>query len=295
MGMAALRGKLELLTGEKFLNEKLRMGVFTQDLAQELDTKARAVDLATAYAREGKFGDISVSDQDARGVMGMLGLGGDKPLRLVGDLSGGEKARVALSMFALKASNLLLLDEPSNHLDVECIDALGVALSNWGQKEGAVVVISHDREFCEKIGFTHVGTVENGCVVVEERPLRDSDWARYDLQTQSVSSNNDGEESIDDKGVKMDNVSKPQPVEDPQEAKRLRKLAYNAPKRIKKIEDLVEKCEAAVEKIDQDMVENGSNLDRLKELLQEKEVEEEKLNSYMEEWEELETILETYG
>lgn len=107
--MAALRGKLELLTGEKFLNEKLRMGVFTQDLAQELDTKARAVDLATAYAREGKFGDISVSDQDARGVMGMLGLGGDKPLRLVGDLSGGEKARVALSMFALKASNLLLV------------------------------------------------------------------------------------------------------------------------------------------------------------------------------------------
>ena len=49
----------------------------------------------------------------------MLGLGGDKPLRLIGDLSGGEKARVALSMFALKASNVLMLDEPSNHLDGE--------------------------------------------------------------------------------------------------------------------------------------------------------------------------------
>ena len=102
-----------MLGGERRENEKLRLGVFTQDLAQELDTMARAVDLVTAHAREGKFGDITISDQDARNVMGRLGLGGEKPLRLVGSLSGGEKARVALSMFALKASNLLLLDEVS--------------------------------------------------------------------------------------------------------------------------------------------------------------------------------------
>lgn len=51
--------------------------------------------------------------------MGRLGLTGDKPLRKIGQLSGGEKARVALSMFALKASNVLILDEPSNHLDKE--------------------------------------------------------------------------------------------------------------------------------------------------------------------------------
>ena len=99
--------------------EQNSLGVFTQDLAQELDASARAIDLVTAHAREGKHGDITISDQDARGVMGRLGLSGDKPLRKVGELSGGEKARVALSMFALKASNVLMLDEPSNHLDVE--------------------------------------------------------------------------------------------------------------------------------------------------------------------------------
>jgi len=117
--MAALRGKLPLLKGKRIPNESMRLGVFTQDLAQELDTNARAVDLVTAYAREGQFGDISISDETARSIMGRLGLTGDKSLRLVGELSGGEKARVALSMFALKASNLLMLDEPSNHLDVE--------------------------------------------------------------------------------------------------------------------------------------------------------------------------------
>ncbi len=117
--LAALRGKLPLLAGKRLENDQLRLGVFTQDLAQELDVKARAMDLVTDYAREGPHGDITISNQAARGVMGRLGLGDEKPLRKVGELSGGEKARVALSMFALKASNLLLLDEPSNHLDLE--------------------------------------------------------------------------------------------------------------------------------------------------------------------------------
>lgn len=108
-----------MIQGVRVENPALRLGMFTQDLAQELDVNARAVDLVTAYAREGPDGDITVSDQDARNAMGRLGLQGEKPLRKVGDLSGGEKARVALAMFSLKPSNLYLLDEASNHLDVE--------------------------------------------------------------------------------------------------------------------------------------------------------------------------------
>lgn len=181
--LAALRGDLHhmIMEGTRTENDRLRLGVFTQDLAQELDAEARAVDLVTSYAREGSDGDITVKDETARSVMGRLGLGGEKPLRKVKALSGGEKARVALSMFALKASNLYMLDEPSNHLDVGCIDALAQALSNWGGKDGAVVVISHDRDFCEQVGFTHVGTVMNGGLVLEQRSLRDSDWEQYDI------------------------------------------------------------------------------------------------------------------
>lgn len=181
--LKALRGNLPhmLMQGTRTENDRLRLGVFTQDLAQELDTNARAVDLVTAYAREGADGNVAVTDEAARSVMGRLNLGGEKPLRKVGALSGGEKARVALSMFALKASNLLMLDEPSNHLDVGCIDALARALSGWGGKDGAVVVISHDKAFCEKVGFTHVGTVMNGGIVLEQRSLRESDWEQYDI------------------------------------------------------------------------------------------------------------------
>lgn len=181
--LAALRGNKPhmLIEGTRTENDRLRLGVFTQDLAQELDTSARAVDLVTAYARQGEDGDVNISDEEARSVMGRLNLSGEKPLRLIGELSGGEKARVALSMFALKASNLLMLDEPSNHLDVGCIDALASALHGWGGKDGAVVVISHDRSFCDEVGFTHVGTVMNGGLTLEQRPLQDSDWAQYDI------------------------------------------------------------------------------------------------------------------
>jgi ATPase subunit of ABC transporter with duplicated ATPase domains len=114
--LKALRGNVPemIQEGSRVENDNLKLGVFTQDLAQELDKEVRAVDLVTSYAREGVDGDITVTDETARNVMGRLGLGGEKPLRKIKALSGGEKARVALSMFALKASNLLMLDEPSN-------------------------------------------------------------------------------------------------------------------------------------------------------------------------------------
>lgn len=115
----SLRGSLPLLQGQRIENSGLKLGVFTQDLAQELDPKARAVDLVTAYAREGSDGDITMPEKVARSAMGGLGLQGEKALRRICDLSGGEKARVALAMFALKPSNVFLLDEVSNHLDTE--------------------------------------------------------------------------------------------------------------------------------------------------------------------------------
>ena len=98
---------------------------------------------------------------------------GEKATRRIGDLSGGEKARVALATFCLTPHNVLLLDEPTNHLDVEAIGSLLDALARY---EGAVVVVSHDRPFCEAIEATHVAYVANGAIDVEERSLRESDW-----------------------------------------------------------------------------------------------------------------------
>lgn len=288
--MTALRGKLEPINGERIENEKLRLGVFTQDLAQELDTSARAIDLALAHARDGPFGDPSISDQKARSVMGRLGLGGEKPLRLIGSLSGGEKARVALSMFALKASNTLMLDEPSNHLDVECIDALSHALSNWGDKHGAIVVVSHDRPFCDAVEFTHVGTVKDGKLTLEERNLDDRDWEQYDINGSATAVSIEGSDSEAE-------ASAPPAVQltpaEKEEAKRLRKLAFNAPKRIKKLEGMMQASEKKISDFDKEMIEAESNVGKWKELSNKKQEEEAKVLKMTAEWEELEELLAT--
>lgn len=285
--MAALRGKLKLLDGERIENDQLRLGMFTQDLAQELDVNARAVDLVTQYARTGEHGDINVSDNDARNVMGLLGLSQDKPLRKVGDLSGGEKARVALSMFALKASNLLMLDEPSNHLDVECIEALGEALSGWGEDDGGVVVISHDRSFCETVGFDWVGTVKDGTIILEQRGLRESDWARYEMKANEHDSSS---AEVQEKEAIIELTD-----EQKEEQAKRRKMALNAPRRIKKLESVIEELEMKIAQLDDEMMEVGNDVGKLTDISKEKEKLQEKVEKAMAEWEELESALAEFG
>ena len=274
----SLRGTLPLFSGMRKENPSLHLGVFTQDLAQELDPMSRAVDLVTAYAREGKGGRVDLTEQEARSTMGGLGLQGDKALRQVCDLSGGEKARVALSMFALKPANLYLLDEASNHLDVECVDALSEALSQWDIESGALVVISHDRSFCEKIDFTHVLTIADGEARLEQRNTDNKDWSIGDL-------------SMNRSSRDTSNTDKNSPAKDidPQ----IRKKLHNAPKRISKLEKLIEEMEEKIAELDKDMLMNGSDVGRLVDLQKERNGFQEKMDNYMMEWEELEELLAT--
>ena len=168
--LKALSGQLALGDGERFADERLELGVFAQDLAQDLPQEMGAVEYVAQTVRAA---DATITEERCRTVMGTLGLIGEKATRKIGALSGGEKARVALAAFCLTPCNVILLDEPTNHLDVEAIDALLVAISKY---TGAVVVVSHDRAFCEAIEATHVGYVANGQIDVEERTLRESDF-----------------------------------------------------------------------------------------------------------------------
>jgi ATP-binding cassette, subfamily F, member 3 len=279
----SLRGTLPLKAGTRQENELLRLGVFTQDLAQELDVSARAVDLVTAYARQD---DITIRDQDARNVMGRLGLTGEKAVRILGDLSGGEKARVALAMFALKASNVILLDEPSNHLDVECIQALGESLTNWGNDDGAVVVISHDRNFCRLIPFTHVATVAEGKFILEQRGIRPSDWWSHSENSavSSVSTQRDDSHASHDTTNHSNNHNLA-------DNEALRKQAFNAPKRIAKLESWIQQTEAKIALLDDEMFKFGTNVDKLTELSRQRDEYETKILNWMEEWEQLESLM----
>jgi hypothetical protein len=158
---------------------------------------------------------------------------------------------------------------------------LSDALSDWGDEQGAIVVISHDKAFCEKVGFTHVATVEDGGFKVEQRSARESDWDSSVSTLQPTSALTEGEE---EDGDEDDNPEKEVDA-------KVRKQAYNAPKRIAKIEDLVENKEAKIAKLDSEMLANGSDMGKLVDLNKEKEKLEEQVMELMEEWEELEEVL----
>ncbi|MBB3172616.1 ATP-binding cassette subfamily F protein 3 [Endobacter medicaginis] len=134
-------GRLEPMAGSMFRNPKLRVGYFAQHQTDELvlgdspiDHMARAMPKAIPSA--------------VRAQLARFGLDADRAETRVGELSGGEKARLLLALATRDAPQLLILDEPTNHLDIDARDALVRALSAF---EGAVLLISHDPDLVELV------------------------------------------------------------------------------------------------------------------------------------------------
>ena len=142
--------------------------------------------------------------------------------------------------------------------------------------------MSHDQAFCKEIPFTHVGTVKDGGLIIEERGLNEKDWERYDIASTS------GDVSSDTDTSSVVELS----PEDRAEQERRRKLAFNAPKRIKKIEDLIEQSELKIAYYDEKMMEYGNDMEKLMEMTELKSKEEENVASLMEEWEMLEAVID---
>ena len=128
-----LCGELEPMKGEMKKNHRLRIGKYDQHSADQLDLNLNAVE----YLNK-KF---NLPMQDARAMLGKFGLPGTAHLILIRDLSGGQKARVVLAELSLICPDVLILDEPTNNLDLESIDALAEAINEY---EGGVIIVSHD-------------------------------------------------------------------------------------------------------------------------------------------------------
>mmetsp|Transcript_136006 Transcript_136006/g.235939 ORF Transcript_136006/g.235939 Transcript_136006/m.235939 type:complete len:865 (-) Transcript_136006:849-3443(-) len=296
--LRALSGDLPLKSGKRREGEGLKLGFFQQDLAQELPQDKIAVDVVQMAGLEH---NPLLTARETRTTMGALGLSGDKSIREIGYLSGGEKARVALARFALVPHNLLLLDEPSNHLDIETVESLTDALKSF---KGAVVVVSHDRNFCESLGCTHVITVEDGKAVMEERELTDADWLEDDMSAQAQECVEiDGEEICVDIGPALAKPNPPglaaKPAHPGAEAPKpeltgeQKKERINAERQMRKLENRFESLEKKLAPIQEEMAlpANASNLEKLLPLQQKVDKLEADMAAILEEMEELDQIL----
>jgi ATP-binding cassette subfamily F protein 3 len=130
-----LAEELEVQNGERRASRGLAIGYFAQHQLDMLDLDATPLMHLARIAPDAR-------EQELRNYLGGFGFSGDTVSSKVGPMSGGEKARLALSLIVWQKPNLLLLDEPSNHLDVETREALAAALAEFA---GSMLLVSHDR------------------------------------------------------------------------------------------------------------------------------------------------------
>ena len=142
-----LNGELTPTSGTIKWTEKAKIGYFAQDHAADFASDQNLTDWISGYVRAGGYEGSDV-DTLIRGTLGRLLVSGDDVKKSVKVISGGEQGRMMFGRLMLLHSNVLLMDEPSNHLDMESIESLNTALDLF---KGTLIFISHDREFVSSL------------------------------------------------------------------------------------------------------------------------------------------------
>lgn len=144
----AIVGELFPIEGHIDIGNRVQVGYFSQE-HEELHDRWQVVDEI--------INNYNFTEEKARNVLGSFLFKGDDVFKLVGDLSGGERARLALLKLFLQGDNFLILDEPTNHLDVPTREIVERALQQFG---GTCFIISHDRYFLDQVS-TRTLVLEN--------------------------------------------------------------------------------------------------------------------------------------
>lgn len=122
--------------------DKAQVGYYAQDHESDFDTDMNLTEWMRQWTQEGD------DEQVVRGTLGRLLFGGDDVTKPVRVLSGGEKGRMLYGKLILTKPNVLIMDEPTNHMDMESIESLNMALEKY---KGTLIFVSHDRQFVSSL------------------------------------------------------------------------------------------------------------------------------------------------
>lgn len=188
--------KIKALDGSATFGLHAQVGYFDQTSTQSFSTLTVLEDFQNEFPM--------LSNTEARSALGAFMLSGDDVFKRICDLSGGEKVRLALCKILRKKPNILILDEPTNHMDIIGKETLERLLSNY---TGTVITVSHDRYFvnrvCNRLIVFDGGKVE----------LFDGKYSDYESRKQASDFANDFVKTVDEK-------KKEKPVSQSKEAAR---------------------------------------------------------------------------
>lgn len=257
--LKTITGLIPPLSGDVRFGVKTRVGYFDQTIA------ATKSELSVLEDFRAEFPELN--DGEIRKTLGGFLLSGDDVFKCVKDLSGGEKVRLALSKIFRRRPNFLILDEPTNHMDIIGKETLEKLLMDFS---GTVIVVSHDRYLINRVAKSLI-VFENGGV-----KYFDGTFDEYEEREKETA-----EEVAKEKPEKTKKTGGERYVESKEEARRKHRVEFLE----KKITALEEELSRAQAKLDDETV----NTDYKKVMAVEEEIKtiEEKLDPLITEWTEL--------
>lgn len=284
--MKIIDQRIEPDSGEVIIGQTIKIGYYTQEIEQDpsagiayMDPKLRVIDYIKNTAEFVRTQDGLIS---ASAMLDKFLFPPEEQYGLIEKLSGGEKRRLNLLRVLMEAPNVLILDEPTNDLDITTLAILEDYLDNY---EGIVITVSHDRYFLDRVVQRIFAFEEGGQLRQYEggyTDYRNKAIAEGRL-TGSVENTQTKQEVREASGEKTDAKSTWT------HEKKL-KFTYKEQKEYETIEDDIAAMEERMEAIDDEMVKNAHDFVKLNELTKEKSALETSIEEKMERWAYLEEL-----
>lgn len=277
----SLVGELEPLNGTINIAKGVNIAYFAQQQLDMLDPEATPLLHLQRIAQNER-------EQVLRDYLGGFGFIGDQALSKVGPFSGGEKARLALALLVWTKPNLLLLDEPSNHLDVDMREALAKALTQF---EGSILLVSHDRHLLRSTTDEFM-IVADGNISEFDGDLEDYQQWLADRKAEERQERNE----IANAGAEPVLDRRAQRRQEAEERQRLSVLKRPLVKELNEIEPKLEKIEKRLNELQEAMADENfysdeNRNDRIEKLNEHGQLESQK-NELEERWLELNEEIE---